>query len=281
MLLGTIAIGGGLIGLFAWSPWVKPTEVEWLETYRAWSDGIDASLGEGGTTRATCETTFDDEVGDPPKERLRPVATAARASCAALTPIGRRDAKTDIVRALMGVHDDLLPPRRRHDLSELASSSVGVRPDVRCWQPLSWASFQEHYAIVGGAEEISVKGITDRARRRIDLDPTVCAALSRYLRRVRPTELSYQNLELAEAIMILTHHAEHLKSPSASEAEVECYAVQHVRPLVRAAWGTEFATEITLHAWEISYLQLPQQFRTPACRDGGPLDRNPTSNAWP
>ena len=93
--------------------------------------------------------------------------------------------------------------------------------------------------------------------------------------------MTYQNFELAEALAVLTHQAEHLKAPSAAEAAVECYAVQHVRPLVREAWGASFAHEIALHAWELSYLQLPPHFRTRECRNSGRLDRNPSSNAWP
>ena len=157
-----------------------------------------------------------------------------------------------------------------------------MRAKVYCWDPLAWAPFSEQYAIVRGGEEVWLKGIADTARNRIDLDPGVCATLGRYLRRVRPPALSYQNFELAEALMVLTHEAEHLKAPSASEVDVECYAVQHVRPLLRAVgWGPQFANEIALHAWDISYTQLPPYYRTPACRNGGPLDRNRDSNAWP
>ena len=57
--------------------------------------------------------------------------------------------------------------------------------------------------------------------------------------------------------------------------------MQHVRPLVDDAWGPAFANEIALHAWEISYAQLPPAFRTPECRNGRSLDRNPCSDAWP
>ena len=273
----------GLIALFAWSPWVKPTEAAWLGAYESWSDGIEASLGAGrAVSRAACESAFDTQVGDPPRRRLEPVAAAARTGCAALSPTGWRSSQADVVRALMAAHAELPPPRRRRDLSELVSSSVGVEPGVYCWQPESWASLSEQYAIVRGGEETSLRGIADSARNRIDLDPGVCAALGGYLQRIRPAELTYQNFELAEALGVLTHQAEHLKTPSAHEADVECYAVQHVRPLVRAAgWGPDFATEIARQAWEIRYLQLPRQFRTPACRDRGPLDRNPSSSAWP
>jgi hypothetical protein len=282
-VLGFLTLAAALIALFAWSPWKEATEVEWLGTYRAWSDGVGAALESGLViARTECESTFDDDVGEPPQERLRPVATAARRGCAALTPVGWRNGKADVVSALVDAQDDLLPPRRRRDISDIAGSSVGVRPDVYCWQPAGWAPFSEQYAIVRGGEETSLKGIPDGARNRIDLDPSVCAALRFYLRRMRPTSLSYENFEMADALTVVTHQAEHLKAPTASEAEVECFAVQHVRPLVRAAgWEAEYATELASQAWELSYRQLPSAFRSPACRDGGPLDRNPRSSAWP
>lgn len=261
---------------------MQPTETAWLGAYEAWSDDLGASLAAGRpVSRAMCESRFDDEVGDPPKERLEPASAAARSGCEALTPTGWRRAEADVVRALVVAHGEVLPPRRRPALSEIAGSSVGVRPEVFCWAPAAWASFSEHHALVRGGEEISLKGIADIARDRIDLDPGVCSVLARYLRGIRPSALSYENFELAEAITVLTHQAEHLKAPSLPETEVECYAVQHVRPLVDDVWGPSFANEIALHAWEISYTQLPPRFRTPECRNGGRLDRSSGSNAWP
>jgi len=282
-VLGTITLAAVLLGLFAWSPWKDATEVEWLGTYRAWSDGIGAALPTGLViSRTDCESTFDNDVGEPPQERLRPVAAAARRGCTALTPVGWRNAKGDVVHALIDAHDDLPPPRRRRDISDIAGSGVGVKPDVFCWESAGWAPLSEQYAIVRGGEETSLRGIADNARNRIDLDPAVCNALRFYLRRMRPDSLSYENFEMADALMVVTHQAEHLKAPTASEAEVECDAVQHVRPLVRAAgWDAEYATAMARQAWELSYQQLPPAFRSPACRDGGPLDRNPRSSAWP
>ena len=186
------------------------------------------------------------------------------------------------MRALVDAHDDLLPPRRRRDVSDIAGSSVGVRPDVYCWQPAGWAPFIEQYAIVRGGEETSLKGIADSARNRIDLDPGVCAGLRWYLRRIRPTSLSYENFEMAQALMVVTHQAEHLKAPTASEAEVECYAVQHVRPLdPRSRLGSGVRGRVGASGVGTVVPGLPPAFRSPACRDGGPLDRNPRSSAWP
>jgi hypothetical protein len=283
VLAGALALFAALIALFFWSPWEGPTEVDWLSSYRAWSDGIEGELATGSAvSRASCESSFDESVGDPPSDRFEPVSQAARGGCAAPSPDRWKSARTEVVRALGEVHSELAPPRQRPDLAEIARSSVGVDAKVFCWRPEAWVPFSQHDALVRGGTETRLKGIADVSRNRIDLDPGVCQALGGYLRRIRPLDISYENFELAEALVVLTHQAEHLRSPRAPEAEVECYAVQHVRPLIRAAgWGPGFQTEIALHAWDLAYTQLPPHFRTPACRNNGPLDRHPASNAWP
>lgn len=283
VLAGALALFAALIALFFWSPWEGPTEVDWLGSYRAWSDGVEGALAAGSSvSRASCESTFDEKVGDPPTDRFEPVSRAARRGCAALSADGWKGARADVVRELGELHGALAPPRRRPDFAEIVRSSADVDAEVFCWRPEAWAPFSQHDALVRGGTETRLEGIVDVSRNRIDLEPGVCATLARYLRRIRPLEISYENFELAEALVVLMHQAEHLRSPSAPEAEVECYAVQHVRPLIRAAgWGPGFQTEIALHAWDLAYTQLPPHFRTPACRNGGRLDRHPQSNAWP
>jgi hypothetical protein len=272
-----------VIALFVWSPWAEPTDVEWLGAYRAWSDETGASLQTGlVVSRAACESSFDEAVGEPPTESLAPVAAAARGACAAPTPERWAEGGTAVVRALVDLHDDVAPPRPRRDLAAIASSGVGVRPDVYCWQPAAWAPFSEHYAVVRGGWEASLQGAADPQRNRIDLAPALCEAFVFYLRRERPHELSYENFELAQALAVLTHQAEHLKAPSASEADVECDALQHIRPLVRGrGFEAGYAAELAQQYWELSYLKLPEPPRSPECRDGGRLDRSPRSSAWP
>ena len=278
-----VVLMSGLIALFFWSPWKGPTELDWLRTYEAWTEGTEARLAEGERiSRASCESSFDDEVGDPPGDRLERAAQAARRGCGALSHEGWRNAQWDVVRALIAVHSEEVAPRYRRDFSEIAGSIAGREAEVRCWRQERWAPFVQHYATLRADEEIRLSGIADTARNRIDLDPTVCATLHRYVRRIRPIPLSEENLFLAEALVVLAHQAEHLESPSTPEPEVECYAVQHVRPLVAATgWGSDWTTEIALHAWDLAYTQLPPHYRTPDCRNDGPLDQNPSSDAWP
>ncbi len=164
----------------------------------------------------------------------------------------------------------------------MAEPIAGREVDVYCWPAEGWAPFVGQYAALRADEEISLKGIADTTEARIDLEPEVCRALQGYVRRARPIALSLENFAMAEALVVLSHQAEHLRSPSTPEPEVECYAVQHVRPFIRAAgWGAGYQEEMALHAWELGYTQLPPQLRTPQCRNDGQLDRNPSSGAWP
>jgi hypothetical protein len=280
-VVGALALIVGLIALFAWSPWERPSEVDWLQSYEAWSERTEAALGDIALDEASCESAFDEEVGDPPTERLERMAGEARGGCASLSPDGWQRARSDAVRVIRDVHAAEAPPTQRRNLSELARSIAGREVKVYCWPPLSWATFIEHHALLRANEEISLRGMTDTAQNRIDLEPGVCATLRGYVRRYRPPALSTENFELAQALVILAHEAELLKSPSTSEIEAECYAVQHVRPLMRAGWDPDYQAEIALQAWQLHYTQLPRFYRTPECRNGGPLDRNPGSDAWP
>jgi hypothetical protein len=283
VVLVAVALMAGLIALFAWSPWERPSEVDWLVSYEEWSERTETSLNNGlDIARATCEEEFDDEVGNPPGERFPPVAEAARRGCTALTPEGWQRAQSDVVRAIRDVHAAEVPPSEVRDFSELARPIAGREAKVYCWTAPGWAQFFEHYVLVKGDDEVSLRGLADAAGNRIDVEPGVCIGLGRHVAKNRPPALSGENLRLARALIVLAHHAEHLGSPSASETQLECFAVQHVRPLMQErGWDPDYVREIVLQSWQLHYTQLPAQLRTPDCRDGGPLDRNPGSELWP
>jgi hypothetical protein len=289
-VVASLALMGGLVALFAWSPWERPSELEWLQAYEGWSEAVEATLvTDRAVTPASCRSSFDEEVGSPPGDQLVRMAGVAREGCRELSPEAWQRAQADVVRALRDVHaasaaDDpeAAPPTEQPDYAELATPVAGRKVRVYCWPAERWAPVFQQYATLRGDEELSLKGLADVAKGRIDLEPGVCSGLRRYVRRNRPIELSFENFTLAEAIVVLTHQAEHFASPSASEAERECFAVQHVRPFVRAAgWGPGYQTELALHAWDLGYTQLPPQIRAPQCRNGGQLDRHPDSDAWP
>jgi hypothetical protein len=282
VVIAVAVVAGGFF-LFRWSPWESPSEVDWLQAYETWSESIEGALGTNvEVARASCEATFDEQVGGPPTERLEPMARAARRGCATPSVEGWRRAQEDVVRALRDVHATVAPPRQIRAFSELARPIAGREAKVYCWSALGWAPFAEQYAMLRSDEEISLRSVPDTREGRIDLDPGACTALRGYVQRYRPPALSTENLELGQALIILAHEAEHLKSPTTSEVVLECYAVQHVRPFMRAAgFAPGYQTEIALQAWQLHYTQLPELYRTPDCRNDGPLDRNRSSDVWP
>jgi hypothetical protein len=94
--------------------------------------------------------------------------------------------------------------------------------------------------------------------------------------------VSTQAYTLAEALVLLAHEAEHLRTPDAEEDVVECHALQRVRGLVSdAGFGREYQSELALLAWDIGYPEQLEDYRTELCFDGGPLDLDRRSSAWP
>lgn len=83
------------------------------------------------------------------------------------------------------------------------------------------------------------------------------------------------------AVHTLVHEAWHLAGEK-NEAITECYALQ------TTAWAAErlgasplggqaIARYVTVHM----YPDMPAHYRSPDCRDGGPLDLRPDSVVWP
>jgi hypothetical protein len=116
----------------------------------------------------------------------------------------------------------------------------------------------------------------------IHLEGSICSTLSRFFRSAFTPSRNLDRAALAEALLVLAHEAEHERDFSNSEAEVECFALQHVRGVVRDEGRSKsFADDIAAWAWEISYPRGDPVYATERCRNGGPLDRHPTSDVWP
>jgi hypothetical protein len=94
--------------------------------------------------------------------------------------------------------------------------------------------------------------------------------------------LNEESLGLAYALVVLAHEAEHLRSPDADEAAVECVAIQRVRDLVRdAGRGAAYQELMAGLAWEVGYPDMPPEYRTARCHDGSELDVRPDTDVWP
>ena len=244
-------------------------ELEWIEELGRWT--------ATSSRPPECAEDLARVVGEPPTGRLEPVYDAAREGCDDWDTVVR-----EIEGSLIDSHRDGATTTFEPELSRVAAGIAGRQARTHCWQEGDWEALSEQYSSLGSLE-FWLAGLASPAAGRIDLSPYVCERLRPYLVHGRlPSLVSYEAYELSEALVVLAHEAEHLRQPDASEAEVECRALQRVRGLVRAeGHGPQLQSELALLAWDIGYPENLEQYRTEACADGGPLDLHPASRAWP
>jgi len=168
-------------------------------------------------------------------------------------------------------------------LSRFASRLVVHKPtgiEVRCWSVREWPFVRKEWgAYIGTADLL---GFVHGVRPRTSLAPKVCRELARLVyRRDRPTA-GLDLLKMADAVRVLAHESEHIRNIQGSEATTECHGIQHMRQLARLmSAGKSYADLLATTYWTDLYsLNLPD-YRTKACRDGGPLDLRPGSGTWP
>jgi hypothetical protein len=272
-LLGAVALMGGLIALFSWSPWdseQREREFAWVEALARWGESAPP---------ASCEARFEADVGGAPTTRLQAVASMARTRCDELEE--PRFLRWEVAGVLIDGHRKDAVTTHEPDLSGIAAGIAGRGARIHCWSEGDWTPMAEQYSLLNSGE-FWPAGLATPARSLIDLAPEVCDPLRRFVREGYAPWLSTETYDLSLALATLTHEAEHLRVPFASEAEVECYALQRVRALVRQAGkGRRYQDEMALIAWELGYPYLPPEYQTRRCRNGGPLDLRPGSSEWP
>ena len=278
---GTLALMAGLIALFAWRPWdskQRERELAWVEALTVWVNGTDTAFERGGATRTVaCEARFDAKVGRPPTERLLRAHSFARRSCR-----GRlRFSEWGIAGRLIEGHRRAAETTYEADLSRISKGISGRRASVHCWADEDWTPLSEQYGLLRG-DEFWLAGLADPVKHRIDLAPIVCTPLRRLFRGRYSPRLNFESFELSQALVVLAHEAEHLRVPDAEEDEVECYALQRVRNLVRDTGRSRwYQDEMAGLAWDVGYPNQLEDYRTERCYDGGPLDLHQDSSAWP
>jgi hypothetical protein len=118
----------------------------------------------------------------------------------------------------------------------------------------------------------------------------VCTSLRRFARDASSTRFTCvlqdvrcpgETLRSVWAVHTLSHEAWHLAGEQ-SEAVTECYALQ------TTAWTAErlgaqpvVSDAIARYVAAHMFPELPIDYRSPACRDGGALDLRPASPLWP
>lgn len=268
-----LALFASAVAVAAWEPWrskEREREVAWLEAFAGWTRSAEGT--------ADCAESYDAQVGEPPR-RLAEADRLAREGCSSGDLVGAR-------RALVAL---VTEERRRRSAPqpspELASYAAPLaateHPKVYCWRDPDWAELSEDWSLVE-LDEFRLAGFADPATGSMHLAPYVCEPLDRFFGGDYAPNLNEESLDLAASLVTLAHEAEHLRSPDASEADVECVAIQRVRDLVRAAGrGKPYENLMAGLAWDVGYPDMPPDYRTGACRDGGALDVRPDTSVWP
>lgn len=171
-------------------------------------------------------------------------------------------------------------------LSAAASRLAGHPVVVRCLNSSDWYTFATGLNEAAGITDDSYTrsgAYTSTDHERITWSPNLCALVARFTYTSYFPYAAYAKTLLANAIVTLAHESEHAAGHP-EEAVAECYGQQMTAPLaklLRSTMKPANARLLARLAWTQGYPRLPGGYRSPDCRDGGPLDLNPISNVWP
>jgi hypothetical protein len=276
--IGSILLGAAVVAVsFLWPSGepeggLKNSELAWIGRYHQW---------EGG--RSSCVS-----VPRAPTERLRRLAARARAACNAKDDSNAvNDAIWDhffMSRSLPVSADAVTDSHVNASLGPVASRMAEQAVKVRCWSTEDWRRINREYSTAFPAIDYFLSGIADPYSDLIHLEGNLCRPLVRFFGTAYTPRRPLDRADLAEGLMVLAHEVEHIRDIhfSNSEAVIACYAVQRVRDLVRdEGRSAAFAADVAAYAWDVSYSGRDPDYHTKECRNGGPLDRRPTSDLWP
>jgi len=166
-----------------------------------------------------------------------------------------------------------------HRLAAVTSALAGRPVGVRC--PGFLAGLVDVRAEAGRVA-FDAEG---RPADHTDLAPDTCRTLA-HLSSVDFSCLDagpcgFREFEAAWAIHTLAHEAQHLRGIS-NEAIAECYGLQVTADAaVRLGIDPLRARELQAWIYTRGYPNEPDEYRTSACRDGGPLDLRPAAAVFP
>lgn len=111
---------------------------------------------------------------------------------------------------------------------------------------------------------------------KTDIKREACASLKKYERGDKSV-----NFGSAVAVHVLAHEAIHLRGWT-NEAVAECYGLQHTAQVARALGAPARKAQLLARLyWEQVYPDMPDEYRTTDCVDGGRLDLHKDSDIWP
>lgn len=123
-----------------------------------------------------------------------------------------------------------------------------------------------------------------------DLKRPICTALHRFPHDVKSTSFDcvlaqadcpHAIFEDVLAVHTLAHESWHLRGET-SESVAECKALQTTATAAMLLGADDRAAQaIATYALLRLYPNLPDEYRTPLCGNGGPMDLRPTDPHWP
>jgi hypothetical protein len=169
-------------------------------------------------------------------------------------------------------------PAGAHErLTAAARETLPTDVSVWCWDEEVWAEVERRIARELGEEEVTYAGLADQYAHDIHLEAWACEVLGR-LAPGSPDEEIVQ----AEALNLFAHETRHFSSSGSLEAATECSALQRMDEIgITLGASAEHARRLTRIAWEDVYPFLPPEYRSPQCKAGGTLDREPETPEFP
>jgi len=162
-------------------------------------------------------------------------------------------------------------------LTEIAGDLTGFGPTVYCWDAAGWRLAERvTNRELPPEERGSFAGLADLFAADIHLAPDICEVLEAL------PERAGDDIAVAAALSVFAHETRHLSPAGSSEAAAECAGLQKI-PEAAAALGLDEqeGSRLARIAWEEVYPGLPSEYRSPECRSGGTLDREPETPEFP
>jgi hypothetical protein len=156
-------------------------------------------------------------------------------------------------------------------LSAVLTRLGGRAGEVRCWSSADWRRRSAEVAAHGGGQGRELAGYLALDRGSVNLPARTCNVLD----SLAATD------ESAYAAKVFAHELQHFRGVR-DEATAECFGLQWTGT-VAVGLGLDGASarELSWTAWSRLYVHENPRYRSPDCYEGGPLDLNPDSRAWP
>ena len=278
------------------------------EVFASVADGEDRVARSAAKPFARCARRLP--VGRSPSKRLQAFARQVQRTCAAVQRAARiataagaygtgsRQRRVDFEleqagRSLTAAHG-MLPLGARRELpvrsgrteasraephfGRAASEVAEVEVEVRCWSRADWKRLVSQSVRLGHGGKDILGFVVRPGGSRIHLSPELCSAL--VLTVYGEPRTDSDQVRAGEALLALAHEAQH-SAGIANEAKATCYALQTVTELAYALKLRKPLIERLVERYWRDSDQLPPEYRSEQCRNGGSLDLNPGDDAWP